>query len=85
MERGRLIRVGKYRGDPNAVSYIVALLDSAAAIDLIRKEAAGPDDEIVDLGRVSGDLLKALNLLQGDFTRVDDPRNFGRFDDGAAN
>jgi hypothetical protein len=29
MERGGLIRVGKYQGDPNAVAYIVAILDPA--------------------------------------------------------
>ena len=85
MERGRLIRVGKYEGDPNAVAYIVALLDPVAAIDLIRKKAAAPDDLIEDLGRVSDALLKALNLLPGDFTRADNPRNLSRFDDEAAN
>ncbi len=85
MERGRLIRVGKYRGDPNAVAYIVALLDPVAAIDLIRKKAAAPDDLIEDVGRVSDALLTALNLLPGDFTYADNPRNLGRFDDEAPN
>ena len=83
MERGRLIRVGKYRGDPNTVAHIVALLDPATAIDLIRKKAAGPDDLIEDVGRVSDGLLTALNMLPGDFTRADNPRNLGRFDDEA--
>jgi len=85
MERGRLIRVGKYRGDPNAVAYIVALPDPATAIDLIWKKAASPDDLIDDVGRVSDALLTALNLLPGDFTRADNPRNLGRWDDEAAN
>ncbi len=74
MERGRLIGVGRYQGDPNAVAYIVALLDPTAAIDIIRQKAADRKDELVDLGRVSSDLLKALNLLPGDFIRADNPR-----------
>jgi hypothetical protein len=85
MERGRFIRVGKYRGDPNAVAYIVALADPAMAIDLIKKKLGTPGDEFEDLGRVSHDLLKALHLLPGDFTRADNPSNLGRFDDEAAN
>lgn len=85
MERGRLIRVGKYRGDPNAVAYIVALSDPTLAIDVIRKKVGSPGDEFEDLGRVSGDLLKALNLLSGDYARADNPRNLGRFDDEATN
>lgn len=84
MERGKLIRVGKHKGDPRAIAYIVALLDPDAAIDLIRKKVAGPDDLIEDVGRVSDALLIALNLQPGDFTRVDNPRDLSRFDDEAA-
>ena len=36
MDYGRLIRAGRYRRDPHAVAYIVAIADAAAAIDLIR-------------------------------------------------
>ena len=74
MERGRLIRIGKYRGDPHAVAYIVALLNPATAIELIRKKVGGPNDEIEDLGCVSDFLLKALNLVPGEFICADDPR-----------
>jgi hypothetical protein len=55
------------------------------AIDLIRKKIGTLGDEFEDLGRVSHDLLKALHLLPGDFTRADNPSNLGRFDDQAAN
>jgi hypothetical protein len=36
MHNGRLIRVSKYRGDPDTMSYIVAIADSAKTIELIR-------------------------------------------------
>lgn len=46
MGTGRLIRVEKYRNDPKAVAYIVAIADPDEAIALIRKNAATTDDEI---------------------------------------
>jgi hypothetical protein len=52
----------------------VALRDSAAATDFIRKRAGDPDDEIQDMGRVSDDLLKFLNLQPGEFIRADATR-----------
>ncbi len=53
MHNGRLIRVSKYRGDPHAAAYIVALADPAKAIELIRVQASSLGDEVEDLGRVS--------------------------------
>ena len=70
MENGRLIRLGKYRGDPKAVAYIVAIPDPATAIDLIRTKIGVPDDEIEDLSRVSDALLQALHLSPGEFIRA---------------
>jgi hypothetical protein len=75
MERGRLIRVAKYRGDPSTVSYIVALPDAGTAIDLMREKVGGQGDAFEDLCRVSDDLLKALNLQSGGYIRVDKPRS----------
>jgi hypothetical protein len=72
MEDGRLIRVEKYRGDANAVTYIVAIANPTKAIDLIRKKVAA--DDIQDLGRVSAALLKALELSLGEFVRADGQR-----------
>ncbi len=70
MGYGRLIRVSKRRGDPNAVAYVVAVPDPAKAIDLIRNEVGTLDDEVDDLGRVSDALLNALNLASGKFRRL---------------
>jgi hypothetical protein len=70
VHNGRLIRVSKYRGDPHAVAYIVALADPAKAIALIRAQAATPGDEVEDLGRVSDALLVSLNLGTGQFMRA---------------
>jgi hypothetical protein len=70
MDYGRLIRVRKHRGDSGTVAYIVALPDSAQAIELIRAKIAAPDDTVEDLGRVSDQLLIAMKLQPGDFTRA---------------
>jgi hypothetical protein len=74
MGTGRLIRVEKYRGDPRAVAYIVAVADPDEAIALIRKEAAAADDEIRDMGRVSDALSNSLKLQAGEFIRADASR-----------
>jgi len=74
MEDGRLIRVGKYRGDTNAIIYIVAISNPAKAVNLIRENTASIGDEIQDLGRVSSNLLAALKLLPGDYIRADGQR-----------
>jgi hypothetical protein len=68
---GRLIRVSKFRGDPNAVSYLVAMADKAMALELItRQAAAAPSDEVQDLGPVSDELLKSLGLPAGQFMPI---------------
>jgi hypothetical protein len=67
---GRLIRVSKFRGDPNAVSYLVAMADKAMALELIRRQAVAPSDEVQDLGPVSAELLKSLGLPAGQFMSI---------------
>lgn len=71
---GRLIRVSKYRGDPQAVAYLVAVPDKAGAIDLISGTASQGED-IEDLGRVSEQLLMAMSLAPGEFIRIDGVRH----------
>ena len=71
---GRLIRV---KCDSTAVTYIVALPDPTAAIDLIRTKVGGSDDQVRDVARVSDHLLKYLHLQSGEFMRADDARPFG--------
>jgi len=71
MSEGRLIRVSKYRGDPKAVSYLVAAADKAEALALITRQAAKPGDEVEDLGRVSEALIAAMRLPLGQFMPID--------------
>ena len=70
MHYGRLIRVSKYRGDPHAVAYIVAISEPAEAIELVRPQATTSGEEVEDLGRVSDSLLAALHLGTGQFRRA---------------
>ena len=70
METGRLIRVSKFRGDPQSVAYIVAMADAGSAIELIRAKVVTGDHDIEDLGRVSEALLIALKLQPGEFMRA---------------
>lgn len=72
MAWGKLIRIKRDRGNQSAISYIVAVPDAAAAIDLIRRYCAEPDDTIEDRGRVSEELLQALKLLPNQYLRVDE-------------
>lgn len=75
MEFGRLIRI---KCGLKLTAYIVALADPAAAIDLIRKRVGSPDDAIQDVGRVSDDLLRYLDLRSGEFMRADATHPFER-------
>jgi hypothetical protein len=70
MGEGRLIRVSKYRGDPQTVSYLVAMPDKARAIELITSQAASASDDIEDLGRVSEALIAAMRLPPGQFVPI---------------
>jgi hypothetical protein len=70
MDNGRLIRVSKHQGDPKPVAYIVAVAESAQAIELIRSEVGHLCDEIEDLGRVSDALLIAMKIKPGSFVRA---------------
>jgi hypothetical protein len=70
---GRLIiiRVGSWRGDPEAAIYVVAEADPTKAIDIIKVGGTADDgDDFEDLGRVSDTLLSALSLQPGQFTRT---------------
>jgi hypothetical protein len=70
---GRLVRVRGYRGDPQTISYIVAVPEAERAIELLRSAIGKDGDEITDLGRISTELLKALDLQAGDIKRVTEP------------
>jgi hypothetical protein len=71
LPNARLVRKCAYRGDPHAMIYVVAVADADQAVTIIRNKAANPSDIVQDLGRISGPLVQALNLVQGEFMRVD--------------
>ena len=54
----------------NDAIYVVAEADPTKAVDIIRRNVAGPNVELEDLGRVSDKLLVALALQPGQFTRT---------------
>jgi hypothetical protein len=66
---GRMIRVSSRRGDPSATTYVVAEPDAAKAIDILKAVIVGSVDEYEDLGRVTDQLLRVLNLAPGQFIR----------------
>jgi hypothetical protein len=70
MEGGRLIRT-RLNGMAGQITYIVAVSDAQAAIDVIRRDATHPDVEIEDLGRVSSALVTAMKLQPGQYMRAD--------------
>jgi hypothetical protein len=70
-EYGRLIRTSNDREPPKSIAYIVALSDPADAIELIRGKVADPGHKVEDIGRVSEELIKTLQLDPGDFMRAD--------------
>jgi hypothetical protein len=71
MNYGRLVKAGKSGTGAKSVAYIVAVEDAAAAIAAIQA-ISEIDDHVEELGRVSGALLKSLDLMPGQFRRVDD-------------
>lgn len=73
MPGGRIIRINK-RGVSDRIAYIVAVGDPTEATELIRQNVGVSDDAIEDLGRVSNELLRSLNLKPGELVRADDPR-----------
>jgi hypothetical protein len=71
MNYGRLVRASKSDVGAKSVAYIVALEDAAAAIAVIQAISA-INDRVEDIGRVSPALLKSLDLMPGQYKRVDD-------------
>ena len=63
--------------------YIVAVTKADQAVEIIRRNAADNGDEVEDLGRAAGFLVKGFNLAPGGFVRVDAnyrPQEQGRAD-----
>ncbi|HZP76580.1 MAG TPA: hypothetical protein VFB45_10590 [Pseudolabrys sp.] len=67
--RGRMIQVsGNHRED--AVMYAVAEDDAQRAMEIVRTRVATDGQYLVDLGRVSADLIETLKLAPGQWKKV---------------
>jgi hypothetical protein len=66
---GRMVRVGR-RSDVDAVIYVVAEADSAQALRIVKTKLERFDAEVEDLGRVSSDLVRTLQLNPGDIIKT---------------
>jgi hypothetical protein len=64
-----MVRVGR-RSDADAVIYVVAEADSAQALRIVKTKLERFDGEIEDLGRVSSDLVRTLQLNPGDIIKT---------------
>ena len=53
----------------SGVTYVVAEADSAQALRIVKTKLECFDTEIEDLGRVTGELLRALHLNPGDMIK----------------
>jgi hypothetical protein len=71
LPNARLVRKTANCGDPHAIIYVVAVSSADQAVTIIKNKAANPSDIVQDLGRITGPLVQALNLVQGEFMRVD--------------
>ena len=71
LPNARLVRKSAYCGDPHAMIYVIAVSSADQAVTIIRNKAANPSDIVQDLGRICGPLVQALNLVPGEFIRVD--------------
>jgi hypothetical protein len=64
-----MVRVGS-RSDADAMTYVVAEADSAQALRIVKTKLEQFDGEIEDLGRVPGDLVRALRLNPGEMIKT---------------
>jgi hypothetical protein len=53
------------------IAYVVSEQDAGRAIKIIKSKIAPRADEVVFVSRVSEELLNALGIRPGDFTRAD--------------
>ena len=70
-QNARFVRASKFRSDENATLYVVAVSEPDHAIEIVRGKVADFSDDVEDLGRVSRALVRALDLVPGNFIRID--------------
>ena len=75
MKHGRLVKLVFSDSDPNvpaksSILYVVAIESGGEAVALVRNRLAREGDQVEDVGHVSLQLLNAMNLGPGEFTRA---------------
>lgn len=73
MGPGHLVKVmtPSSGGEFVTIGYLVAEQDKNRAITIIKSKIAKLTDEVAAISRVSEELLNALGVAPGDFTRAD--------------
>jgi len=66
-----LVRVRALQVERRIVGYVVAVKEADKAVGLVRTSVVDSQSVVEDVGRVSGELLKALGLVNGQFVRTD--------------
>ena len=68
MEFGRIIRIVRRNGEVE--TYVLAEPDKAKAVAKLAARAATKLDPVEPIGRASADLLKAMGLAAGEFSKA---------------
>ena len=68
MEYGRIVRIVRSHGEVE--TYVVAESDKAKAVAKLAARAATKLDRVEAIGRASADLLKAMGLAPGEFSKA---------------
>jgi hypothetical protein len=67
---GRLVRVSRFKGQPDPTIYVVAEEDPDKALAIVKERLANHDFQYEDVGRVSQQLVDALNLKPGEIAKT---------------
>jgi hypothetical protein len=79
MGLGNLVRVrtSSSFGGVVTIAYVVSEQDADRAVNIIKSKIAQFTDEVEAISRVSEELLNALGVASGEFTRVDGANSRG--------
>ena len=73
MEIGNLVKVStpSSGGAVVTIAYVVSEQDAVRAVNIIKSKIARLTDDVMAVSRVSEELLNALGVAPGEFTRAD--------------
>jgi uncharacterized iron-regulated protein len=73
MRIGNLVKVSTASSDGAVVTiaYVVSEQDAVRAVNIIKNKIAQVTDEVIAVSRISEELLQALGVAPGEFTRAD--------------